>query len=78
MYDVFMDKKDALKIKAAMAAVGKNLSQYAKSLNISRQGIYLRLENGTLTLDDLRDIAAFVGGSLDCKLTLPDGSQISF
>ena len=63
-------------IKLFCVKNGISLSELARRLNKSPQALLQKIHRGTLSLDDLEDIAVVTGCKLDCSFILPNESSI--
>ncbi len=53
-----------------------SLSEIARRLNKSPQALNQKIKRGSLTIDDLNDIALVTGCKFECGFVFPDGDRI--
>lgn len=63
-------------IKLLCLKYGISQSELARRLNKTPQSLSQKMTRGTISLDDLDEIAVVIGGKLDCVITLPSGEEI--
>lgn len=63
-------------IKLFCLKYGISQSELARRLNKSPQALSQKINRGTLSLDDLEEIAIVTGCKLECSLVLRTGEKI--
>lgn len=63
-------------IKLFCTKYGISFSELARRLNKSPQSFSQKVKRGTLSLDDLEEIAVVTGCQLDCSLIMPTGDKV--
>lgn len=63
-------------IKLFCVKYGISLSELARRLNKSPQAFFQKVQRGTLTLDDLEEIAMVTGCKLDCSFVMSNGEKV--
>ena len=63
-------------IKLFCLKYGISQSELARRLGKSPQALSQKVNRGTLTLDDLEDIAVVTGCKFECSITLLTGEKI--
>ncbi|HCH74772.1 MAG TPA: XRE family transcriptional regulator [Clostridiales bacterium] len=63
-------------IKLFCVKYGISLSELARRLNKSPQAFSQKIQRGTITLDDLEEIAMVTGCKLDCSLVMTNGDKV--
>jgi transcriptional regulator with XRE-family HTH domain len=64
------------RIKVFCAEYGISVSELARRLNKSPQAFIQKLNRGTLSLNDLNEIATVTGCQLECNLVLSSGQKV--
>ena len=64
-------------LKMICAKADVTLSEIGRRLNKTPQAFSQKMKRGTVTLDDLFDIALVTGCKLECNFIFPDGESIS-
>lgn len=64
-------------IKMICVKSGLSVSEIGRRLNKSPQAFSQKIKRGSITLDDLIDIALVTGCRLECRFVYPDGETIS-
>ncbi len=54
-----------------------SLSEIARRLNKTPQAFNQKIKRGSLTIDDLNDIALVTGCKFECGFVFPDGDRIT-
>ena len=63
-------------IKLFCLKYGISLSELARRLGKTPQAFSQKVNRGTLSLDDLEDIAAVTGCKLECSITMVTGEKV--
>lgn len=69
-----MQVEDPIKILCVKS--GLSVSEIGRRLNRSPQAFSQKLKRGTLTLDDLNDIALVSGCKVECRFVYPNGDTV--
>lgn len=63
-------------IKMLCAKTNLSSSEIARRLNRSPQAFRQKLKRGTITIEDLQNIAMVAGCRFECAFLFPDGERI--
>lgn len=63
-------------IKMLCAKSELSASEIGRRLNKTPQAFSQKIKRGTVTVDDLSDIAMVTGCKLECSFVFPDGEKI--
>ena len=63
-------------LKMLCIKTGVSASEIGRRLNKTPQAFSQKIKRGSITIDDLRDIAMVSGCTLECRFVFPDGDTI--
>ena len=65
-------------VKVLCVRSGISVSELARRLGKTNQAFGQKLKRGTITVDEMKEIAAACGCSYEGAFVLPDGSKIEY